>query len=87
MKFRAMPGVIRTKICGKAFLVSSRIAMRINETVSFCWEQLEQGADEETLFLCMQEKFDIEDTEELRKDIGSLLEVLYAEHLIERCRQ
>lgn len=87
MKYRAIPGVIRTGVCGKTFLVSPGKTMRINGTASFCWELLEQGADEETMFLCLRDQFEAGDTEVLRSDIRDLLKALYTEHLIERCRQ
>ena len=87
MKYKTMPGVILTEICGNSYLVSADRTIQVNETTSFCWKQLEKGVDTETLFLQVQEHYEVEDTEMLKSDVTSLIDSLYSRRLIVRCGQ
>ena len=85
MKYKTLPGVILTGICGKHYLVSPEATIQINETAAFCWKLLEDRAGEEDLCRAMQEQFEDADQEQLRIDAAGLIQSLRARRLIVRC--
>ena len=87
MKYKTMPGVILTEICGNSYLVSADRTIQVNETTTFCWKQLAKGVDMETLFLQVQEQYEVDDVEMLKNDVSSLIDTLYSKRLIVRCGQ
>ena len=49
---------------------------QINDTAAFCWRILEQGSDLDELMEKVSAEYEVEDPEELRQDLLSLLDQL-----------
>jgi len=84
MKYKAYPGVIKTSVCGKSFLIIPDKTIEINETAAFYWEELVNGIDENDLIERTQRDYEVEDEESLKKDIQSLTESLVENRLLVR---
>lgn len=87
MKYKTVPGVVLTSVCGSHFLVSSKNTMQVNETVVFYWKQLEHGASEEELIEAAKEQYEIDDMETLQQDIGHILHSLMEMHMLKRSKE
>lgn len=86
MKYKAMPDVVMTQICGKYYLVTSEETIQLNEIAAFYWKQLEKGASEEELRAITQEYYEIGDPEMLRDDVSGFVDFLRCKHCIVRYR-
>ena len=89
-RYKTRPGVVLTTIAGQNILVASKsltpscpFSSQINETATFCWRILEQGADMDTLLHKLCEEYEIEDVEQVRDDLEQLVsQMLESNYLI-----
>ena len=86
MKYKTVPGVILTSVCGHNFLVSTRENIEVNETVALCWKRLIQGADVNELVHFLETVYEETPQDVLQRDIHDLVESLTAKHLLMRNR-
>lgn len=90
-RYKTRPGVVLTTISDQYFLVAAKTvrdlcpySSQINETAAFCWRILEDGADFDTLFACLSEEYEIDDSAAVKADLQELLDqLLKANYLIE----
>lgn len=84
MKYKTIPGVILTSVCGRYYLVTARETMEINETAAICWEKLTQGASEAELAAFVREYCEVADTDSPDEDIRVLIATLQERNLLTR---
>ncbi len=84
MKYRTVPGIILTSVCDNYYLVSQKNTVVINETAAFYWKQIEKGADEKELPDLAMRYYEIDDSEELYKDIEKMLNSFLEMQMIKR---
>ena len=89
MKYFARKGIILTDVAGEHILVSARhlrdevpYITVLNDTSAFCWRYLAEGTDEDELCARLQEEFEVDDEELLRRDIAALLAQLKEKNYI-----
>ena len=89
-RFRTLPGVVLTGICGEYVLISAT-ALRdrvpyltqLNESSAFLWRRLESGAGEQELEQAVSEEYEIDDPAQARAAIrGFLRQMLDAGYLL-----
>lgn len=86
MKYKTVPSVILTSVCGHNFLVSTRENIEVNETVALCWKRLMQGVDVNELVHFLETVYEETPQNVLQKDVQDLVETLTARHLLMRYR-
>lgn len=84
MKYKIVPGVILTSVGDSYFLISADKTIRVNETVSFYWKQLEKGADETELAASATEYYEIENSEILIIDIERMINAFLEMGILKR---
>lgn len=84
MRYKAVPGIIMTSVCGKYFLVTSMETLQINETAAHYWKLLMNGADEDGLCRLAEMEYEVEDHDLLRRDVKELLESLTERRMLVR---
>ncbi len=87
MKYKTVPGVIMTSVCGQHYLASPTEIIKINDTAAFCWEILKQGATQEELAARICEYYEAADTDVINRDVHKLIGTLLTKRLIVRCSQ
>ena len=85
MKYKTIPGVILTSVCGHSYLVTPNETIGINETAACCWKRLATGATPEELAALVTEEFDTAENEKVMEDIERLISVLLSSKLAEKC--
>ena len=80
-RYNTRPGVVLTTVAGQYVLVAAKQlreicphVTQINDTAAFCWRILEQGSDLDELMEKVSAEYEVEDPEELRQDLLSLLD-------------
>lgn len=80
MRYISRKGIVLCEIAGENVLVAAQhlrgevpYVRTLNETGAFCWRQLEKGIDEEELCRSMKEEFEIDEDDDIAKDVHALL--------------
>lgn len=84
IKYKTIPGMVITQICGSYFLVTTKETIAINETAYICLRCLKQGSDINELCSAIEEQYDIADHENLLLDVHNLIADLLSRKLIMR---
>lgn len=82
MRYKLLPGVVLTEVCGESMLIATRPARgkcdyvrHLNPSAAFFWKLLEQHADTEEMLRAAQEAYGVEE-QVLRTDLQRFLESL-----------
>ena len=83
MKYKTGKGIILTEICGKYLLVAAKEAVadcpymtEVNDTTAECWKLMERGISTEEMTEQLIREYEIEDTEQVKADVSSLVSQL-----------
>ena len=90
-RYKTRPGVVLTTVAAQYVLVAVKslrgicpFSAQINDSSAFCWRVLEGGADFESLFAKLVEKYEIDDLDSARAELEELLrQLINANYLIE----
>lgn len=79
-QYRVRPGVVLIELKGNWLLVATKEAREycryvcpVNSSAAFLWEMIKKGCSYEEILAGFEEKYEIDDTASLEKDIQSCI--------------
>ena len=81
IRFKPIPGIVLTNICGEYLLVAAKslrgsvpYLSQLNESSAFLWRRLENGSDEDELIKALLNEYEIEDPASARSAVQRFVE-------------